>query len=67
MVEYRFPDYASRVEYWEGGDLPWASPARAVEKMTQVVQAWVEMHGVNGIAYKLRILRSCQASFLLRN
>lgn len=41
MVEHRFPAYASRVEYWEVGDLPLASPAVAVEKMTQAVQAWI--------------------------
>jgi hypothetical protein len=42
MVEQRFPAYASVVEYWEVGDLPLASPAVAVAKMTQAVQAWID-------------------------
>ncbi|NJM13678.1 MAG: hypothetical protein HC889_19095 [Synechococcaceae cyanobacterium SM1_2_3] len=38
MVEQYFPADAARVEYWEVGDLPVASPDAALEHMTCAVQ-----------------------------
>ncbi|MCB1921370.1 MAG: hypothetical protein KDJ28_15530 [Candidatus Competibacteraceae bacterium] len=38
MVTERFPTYASIIEYWEVGDLPWTLPAEAVACMTETVQ-----------------------------
>ena len=42
MVEQFFPAYGSRVEYWEVGDLPLETPARAIEKMTGLVERMVD-------------------------
>lgn len=41
MVEQYFPADAARVEYWEVGDLPVASPDAALEHMACAVQALV--------------------------
>lgn len=38
MVTERFPTYASIIEYWEVGDLPWTLPAEAIACMTETVQ-----------------------------
>jgi len=37
IVEHCFPTYASKVEYWEMGDLPLASPREAVARMIDAV------------------------------
>jgi hypothetical protein len=42
MVAHRFPADASRVEYWEVGDLPLASPVAAVEQMTEAVRNLID-------------------------
>lgn len=41
MVEQYFPADVARVEYWEVGDLPVASPKAALKHMTYAVQALV--------------------------
>lgn len=41
MVEQFFPADAARVEYWEVGDLPVASPEAALERMAWAVREYV--------------------------
>ncbi|MBL8260410.1 MAG: low molecular weight phosphatase family protein [Candidatus Competibacteraceae bacterium] len=39
MVRACFPSYEPRVEYWEVGDIAIESPARAIDKMIELVEA----------------------------
>ena len=41
MVKQFFPADTARVEYWEVGDLPVASPNAALEYMACAVLEWV--------------------------
>lgn len=43
MVEQCFPAVGSRVEYWDIGDLPLASPTEAIPAMTRAVQGLINV------------------------
>ncbi|MCB1770953.1 MAG: low molecular weight phosphatase family protein [Candidatus Competibacteraceae bacterium] len=66
MVKQRFPVDAHRIEYWEIGDLPLASPVEAVAGMTEAVQRLVAAlsvsHAVLGPHPSSGVMRQLEAN-----